>query len=161
MPPGFTAPFTEWLTRASPFEVIEAKGGEPLRAGQVIVAAAGTHLEVVGRTGAFATRCQRRDPVSGHCPSVDVMMTSVATSAGRAALGVVMTGMGADGAAGLLAMRRAGARTFAQDQSSCVVFGMPRAAHELGAAERLVALDQMAGTIMACVRGTSTAAAAA
>ena len=93
--------------------------------------------------------------MNGHCPSVDVLFTSVARTAGAHALGVIMTGMGSDGARGLKLMRDAGARTIGQDESSCVVYGMPRAAYELGAVEHQVPLLSIAGTIMNLVRQDS------
>jgi len=98
--------------------------------------------------GIYQVRCEDGEKVSGHRPSVDVLMNSVAESVGRNAVGVMLTGMGSDGAAGMLAMRKAGARTMAQDEASSVVFGMPKMAYEKGGAERLVALDDMASEIV-------------
>ena len=97
--------------------------------------------------------CAAGPRVNGHCPSVDVMFHSVAELAGDSALGVILTGMGADGAKGLLAMRQAGARTLGQDQASCVVYGMPRAAWEIGGVERQLPLAAMAAAITGIARG--------
>jgi two-component system chemotaxis response regulator CheB len=110
------------------------------------------HLNVVKAGSGWLVRCTSGALVSGHRPSVDVMFHSVALAAGAKALGVLLTGMGKDGADGLLAMRAAGARCFAQDEASSVVFGMPKAAWDNGAAERLIPLEQMAESLMAVLR---------
>ncbi len=142
MPASFTKGFAERLNRICAAQVSEAVEGSPLIAGHVYVAPGDSHMEVVGR---FPGRCVLRpgDYVSGPRPSVDVLLASVARASKARAVGVILTGMGRDGAEGLLAMREAGARTIAQDQETSVVYGMPRAAIELGAAEVQLALDQI------------------
>jgi len=135
MPETFTRSFAERLNRMSQPTVQVAFEGAPLAPGHVYVAPGGSsHLEVLGSPG--VCRLSDRPPVNGHRPSVDVMFHSVAQAAGAAAVGVILTGMGRDGADGLLAMRRAGAQTFGQDEASCVVYGMPKAAAESGAVVR-------------------------
>ena len=138
MPPGFTRKFAERLDQLSLMDVKEAEDGDSVRPGGVLVAAGGRQLRVVRQGEGYAVRVQERTRVSGHCPSVDVLLSSVATSAGPRGIGVVLTGMGKDGAEGLLKMRQAGARTFAQDEQSSIVYGMPAEANRLGAAEKVV-----------------------
>jgi len=147
MPASFTKSFAERLNRASAATVSEARDGDPLVPGRVYVAPGGDfHLEVEG-TRHLRCRVTQGDPVSGHSPSVDVLFSSVARSAKDHALGVILTGMGRDGARGLLAMRQAGARTLGQDEATCVVYGMPRAAFELGAVERQLPLEKLGPAI--------------
>lgn len=148
MPPGFTAPFASRLDEVSRFEVKEAEDGDRIFPGRCVVAPAGRQMRVVRSGGDYVAKLGESTKVSGHCPSVDVMFESVAAAAGANAVGMLLTGMGADGAEGLGAMRRAGARTFAQDEATSVVWGMPRAAWEAGAAERLVALHNVPATLM-------------
>ncbi len=154
MPPSFTRSFAERLNRTCAPEVCEAFDGALLTTGRVYLAPGGpTHLEI---TGARSPRCRLRqgDAVNGHRPSVDVLFLSVAAAAKSNAVGVILTGMGSDGAKGLLAMRHAGARTFGQDQASSVVYGMPRVAFEIGAVERQASLDRLAGQILEATRKT-------
>jgi two-component system chemotaxis response regulator CheB len=117
--------------------------------GHVYIANGGRHLELARSGAHFVCHLHDGKPVSGHRPSVDVLFSSVATAAGRHAIGVILTGMGNDGAAGLLEMRRAGSRTRGQDESSCVVYGMPKAAKQLGAVETERPLSKMAAEILA------------
>jgi two-component system chemotaxis response regulator CheB len=148
MPATFTASFAARLDRASGAKVQEAVDGALLEPGKVYVAPGGaTHLEIV-RSAGLRCRLTQGDPVSGHRPSVDVLFNSVAQAVGEKAVGVILTGMGRDGAQGLLAMRKAGARTVGQDEQSCVVYGMPRTAFELGAVEKQVSLSSMGQTIL-------------
>jgi len=143
MPAAFTKSFAERLNRASAATVTEARDGDPLAPGRVYVAPGGDfHLEVEGST-AFRCKVTQGPPVSGHCPSVDVLFSSVARSAKARGVGMILTGMGRDGARGLLSMRQAGARTLGQDEATCVVYGMPRAAFELGAVERQLPLEKL------------------
>jgi two-component system, chemotaxis family, protein-glutamate methylesterase/glutaminase len=152
MPPLFTESFAQSLNRTSRVHVAEARGGEPLLPGLAYVAPGGHHL-VVTRTGAHY-KVELRDGPEVHFqrPAVDVTFMSVAKAAGANAVGVLLTGMGHDGAAGLKAMRMAGAHTLAQDEASCVVFGMPKAAIECGAASEVVALDKMSERITQAFR---------
>jgi two-component system chemotaxis response regulator CheB len=143
MPAAFTRSFAERLNRASAATVTEARDGDPLIPGHVYVAPGGDlHLEVEGST-AFRCKVAQGPPVSGHSPSVDMLFNSIARSAKARGVGIILTGMGRDGARGLLAMRQAGARTLGQDESTCVVYGMPRAAFELGAVERQLPLEKL------------------
>jgi two-component system chemotaxis response regulator CheB len=143
MPAQFTAAFAERLDSICAIEVREAKNGDRLLPGRALIAPGGKHL-VVRRNGAqYVTEVISAPPVNRHCPSVDVLFRSVAKYAGRNATGVIMTGMGDDGAKGLLEMKQTGARTLAQNEESCVVFGMPKEAIKLGAADRVVSLQQI------------------
>lgn len=137
IPPIFSNAFAIRLNGLCPFEVKEAAEGDEVRSGRVLIAPGGKQLSLV-RDG-FVLRASVRTaaPVNRHCPSVDVLFDSVAEILGRRAIGVILTGMGADGAKGMLKMRQAGARTIAQDEASSVVFGMPREAIKLGAAEAI------------------------
>lgn len=148
MPASFTASFAARLDRTCAPKVAEATDGAPLVAGHVYLAPGGdAHLEVVG---GMQPRCRLREggPVSGHRPSVDVLFQSVAEVYGRRAAGVILTGMGRDGAQGLLAMRNAGAGTIGQDEASCVVYGMPKCAFEIGAVERQLPLGAIGSAVL-------------
>ncbi|MGV9005202.1 MAG: protein-glutamate methylesterase/protein-glutamine glutaminase [Brevundimonas sp.] len=152
MPANFTSSFAERLDRHCAARVTEAVDGDDLRSGHVYLAPGGlTHLSVApsGR----CCRLQAGDLVSGHRPSVDVLFHSAAVALGPRAVGVILTGMGRDGAEGLLAMRTAGAVTIGQDEASCVVFGMPRVADELGAVQRQLPLDRIAGAALDAAAG--------
>ena len=147
MPAAFTKSFAERLNRACAAEVSEAWDGAPLQTGKVYLAPGGaTHLEVAGQS----PRCILRegDLVNGHRPSVDKLFFSVAHAIGAKAVGVILTGMGRDGAAGLKAIRDEGGRTLGQDERSCVVYGMPKAAADLGAVERQTSLERMAEAVL-------------
>jgi two-component system chemotaxis response regulator CheB len=148
MPAGFTRMFSERLNSLCAMEVREAKDGDRIMNGRVLIAPGGLQLRVVRSGGIYQVRCFSGELVSGHCPSVNVMMSSVAKAAGANAIGVMLTGMGADGADGLLSMRQAGARTLAQSEKTCVVFGMPKEAYKKGGVEKLVDLPEMATQII-------------
>ena len=151
MPAAFTGGFAARLDRDCQIKVVEARDGMPVERGTVYIAPGGeSHMELVG-SGERRIRLRRSDPVSGHRPSVDVLFHSVARL-GPAAVGVILTGMGSDGAAGLLAMRHAGARTLGQNEATCVVYGMPRAAFEKGAVEKELSLSVMPEAILAACR---------
>lgn len=143
MPPVFTAAFARDLDRDCAVEVREARHGETLRRGTAVIAPGDRHLRVAKRGGVRVAELGDDPPVTRHRPSVDVLFDSVARAAGRT-VGVLLTGMGDDGARGLLAMRRGGAATIVQDEGSCVVFGMPAAALALGAATRVLPLQHVA-----------------
>lgn len=148
MPEGFTRSFAERLDRLCAPRVEEASDGAPLDVGRVFVAPGGlNHLEVAGGTR-LRCRVAPGEPVNGHRPSVDVLFSSVAKAVGPRAVGAILTGMGRDGARGLLEMREAGARTVGQDEASCVVYGMPKAAFELGAVERQAPLEKIASELL-------------
>jgi two-component system chemotaxis response regulator CheB len=149
MPPNFTRSFAERLDRSCAPHVAEASDGAALAVGQIYLAPGGNqHLEIVRRGRGYVCRLRDTEPVNGHRPSVDVLFESVAVAAGSNAVGVLLTGMGRDGARGLLAMRKAGARTLGQDESSCVVYGMPKVAHELGAVERQASIQRMGPAVL-------------
>lgn len=148
MPVKFTSTFAERLNRLCAIEVMEAADGARVLPGHAYLAPGDQHLRL-GRNGAnYVCRVAGQDLVAGHCPSVDVLFDSVATSAGSNAIGVILTGMGKDGAAGLKNMREAGARTLGQDEGSCVVYGMPRVAHEFGGVQTQIPLSKMAKNIL-------------
>lgn len=148
MPPGFTASFAHRLNEICRMSVCEATNAQRISPGHVYIANGSRHLEL-GRTGAqYFCRLHDAPLVSGHRPSVDVLFHSVATAAGANARGIILTGMGRDGAAGLLAMRRAGARTFGESESSCLIYGMPKVAKEIGAVETELPLDRLAAEIL-------------
>jgi two-component system chemotaxis response regulator CheB len=148
MPAGFTTMFADRLNKLCSMQVKEATTGDRIMTGRVLVAPGQKQLRVIRSGGQYQVVCESGEKVSGHCPSVDVMMHSVAKNVGANAVGVMLTGMGADGAEGMLAMRNAGARNLAQDKESSVVFGMPKVAYEKGGAERLVALDKIAEAVI-------------
>jgi two-component system chemotaxis response regulator CheB len=149
MPAGFTHSFANRLDGACQIRVKEAEDGDRVLQGHALLAPGGFHMAVQRAGASHLVRVAPGPPVNRHCPSVDVLFRSAAYHLGRNALGVILTGMGNDGAAGLLEMRKAGARTIAEDESTCVVFGMPAEAIELGAAEEVVPLHHVAGRIMA------------
>jgi two-component system chemotaxis response regulator CheB len=150
MPAAFTTSFAARLDRASAASVAIPAQGALLEPGKVFLAPGGdAHLEVHRHAdGRLHCRLTEGDLVSGHRPSVDALMHSVARAAGARAVGALLTGMGRDGAGGLLAMRREGARTLGQDPASCVVYGMPKAAFEIGAVELQVPLSGMGRAIL-------------
>lgn len=148
MPEKFTAAFAQRLNQICACEVKEASNGDVLREGLVLIAPGGKQMEVRSTAGHYSVSVREGPAISGHRPSVDVLFRSVARAAGAQALGIIMTGMGRDGAQGLLSMRQAGARTAAQNQESCVVFGMPKEAIALGAAEVVIPLDAIASFIL-------------
>lgn len=136
MPAGFTEMYAKRLDDECRVHVKEAKTGDMVLPGQVLLAPGGdAHMQLVRMNGGYQVICKKGPKVNGHCPSVDVLFHSVAEVAGSRALGIILTGMGGDGAKGLLAMRQAGARTVGQDESTCIVYGMPKVAYELGAVE--------------------------
>lgn len=148
MPAGFTASLAARLDRLSAPTVREAVDGARLLPGHVHLAPGGaTHLTVTGPAGAPRLTLRPTDPVNGHRPSVDVLFDSVAAAMGPRAVGVILTGMGRDGARGLLAMREAGADTLGQDEASAVIYGMPKAAFEIGAVRRQLPLDKIGAEI--------------
>lgn len=136
MPPGFTEMYAKRLNDQCRIQVKEARTGDRVLPGTMLIAPGGDmHMHLVKVNGSYQVEIKRGPRVNGHCPSVDVLFESVAKMAGKDALGIILTGMGGDGAKGLLAMRKAGARTIGQDESTCVVYGMPKVAYDLGAVE--------------------------
>ena len=148
MPPNFTALMAKQLDKDCAMNIREAVDGDRVHAGVVLIAPGGRHM-VLKRDGAqYRVSVMDAPPVNLHKPSVDVLFRSVAQCAGANALGIILTGMGNDGARGLLAMRQAGAHTIAQDENSCVVFGMPKEAIAMNAAAEVHPLDRMAGDVL-------------
>ena len=149
MPPGFTRSFAQRLDGLCRIAVKEAEHGERVLPGHAYIAPGDSHM-TLARSGAnYVIALDQRPPVNRHRPSVDVLFESVARVAGRNAQGVILTGMGRDGAQGLLLMRQAGAHTLAQDEQSCVVYGMPREADALGAAEVVLPLTRISAHLLA------------
>lgn len=149
MPETFTGSFARRLDSLCAPRVLESQGGERLEVGTVYIAPGHSHLTVRRQAGGgFVTELHRGEPVNRHRPSVDVLFHGAAEQVGRQAVGVILTGMGKDGAAGLLAMRKAGAHTYGQDEASCVVYGMPREAALIGAVDEVVSLDMMAKRVL-------------
>ena len=152
MPAHFTGPFAERLDGLSALTVREARHGDRVGAGCALVAPGGRHMRLVRDPTGYAVALGSDPPVRRHRPSVDVLFASCAAIAGARAIGIIMTGMGNDGARGLLAMRRAGAHTIAQDEATSVVFGMPRAAIALAAAEQVLPLGGLAREALRLLR---------
>ncbi len=148
MPEKFTTAFAERLNRVSKIEVKEAHDGDRVLPGLALIAPGGRQMTLVRSGAQYHVQVRQGPPVNRHCPSVDVLFRSVAKHAGRNATGIIMTGMGGDGAQGLLEMLGAGASTIAQDEASCVVFGMPKEAIKLGAVQKIVTLDAIAPEIV-------------
>ncbi len=151
MPAGFTKLYAERLNRSCPMEVKEAEDGDRLRRGLIIIGAGDFHLRLQKDARGFFVSSKSGERVSGHCPSVDVLFNSVASAAGPNAIGAILTGMGRDGADGLLAMRQAGAFTIGQDKDSCVVYGMPMEAYKIGAVEVQAPLDKIPEIILGSI----------
>jgi len=143
MPPGFTKSYAERLNRVTSFEVKEAVSGDIVVPGKALLAPGNQQMKLVKRGSRFHVEVFEGPKVSGHCPSVDVLFESVAQHAGPRSVGVLLTGMGSDGAMGLLQMRSRGARTVGQDEASSVVYGMPKVAYEIGAVEKQTSLQQI------------------
>jgi two-component system chemotaxis response regulator CheB len=148
MPGGFTRSFAERLDRLCRVTVKEAEDRERVLPGHVYIAPGDWHMRLTRSGANYVIALDDGPPVNRHRPSVDVLFQSAAACAGRNALGVILTGMGRDGAAGLLQMREAGAHTVAQDEASCVVFGMPKEAIALGGATEVIALNDIAGHLV-------------
>lgn len=143
IPPVFSRMFAERLHNSTALKVKEARHGDLLEPGQVLIAPGDRQMRVIRADSGYQVSVVHGERVNGHCPSVDVLFNSLAQELGRRAIGVILTGMGYDGARGLLAMRRRGARTLGQDEQTAVVYGMPRVAWELGAVEQQLPLAEI------------------
>ncbi len=152
MPAGFTKLFAERMNSSCAMQVKEAQTGDRVMNGLVLIAPGEKQMTVSRSGGIYKVTCQPGAKVCGHCPSVEVMMNSVASQVGNNAIGVMLTGMGRDGADAMKAMRDAGASNIAQDEKSSIVFGMPKEAYERGGAERLVPLDNIATEVVNLLR---------
>jgi two-component system chemotaxis response regulator CheB len=148
MPEAFTRPFAERLNSLCRIHVQEAKDGDRILQGHALLAPGGHQMEVATRGMEYAVRVYRGDRVNRHMPSVDVLFNSCSHHLGKNALGVILTGMGGDGAQGMLEMRQADAYTIAQDEASCVVFGMPKEAIRLGGVQEVLPLSRIAQALM-------------
>jgi two-component system chemotaxis response regulator CheB len=157
MPEGFTAAFAKRLDSTCAVEVKEAAHGDPVREGLALIAPGNRHIMLVRSGARYVVEVTDGALVSRHRPSVDVLFQSVARAAGPNAVGILLTGMGNDGAAGLLDMKRAGAATIVQDEATCVVFGMPKEAIALGAADDVVPLPRIASVALQRARATADA----
>ena len=147
MPEKFTAAFAERLESICQVDVREAREGDRVITGRALIAPGGRHMRLTRSGAQYHVEVRGGPPVNRHCPSVDVLFRSVAEHAGKNALGIIMTGMGDDGALGLQDMHEAGARTLAQDEKTCVVFGMPKEAIKLGCVDRVLPLQSIAQEI--------------
>ncbi len=148
MPANFTELYAKRLERICKMSVKEAADNDRVGRGQIILAAGEHQMTLCKDSKGYYVRSQKGPRVSGHCPSVDVLFNSVATTAGANAIGVILTGMGADGAMGMTKMRKAGAYTIGQDKESCVVYGMPMEAYKMGAVARQLPLDEIADELI-------------
>jgi len=148
MPIGFTKMYADRLNRICDFTVLEAQDGDRVIPGQALVAAGDKHMTLEKDYKGYYVKCAVGEKVSGHCPSVDVLFHSVAKTAGKDAIGVILTGMGKDGAQGLLEMREKGSFTIGQDKPSCVVYGMPMVAYDIGAVVKQASCQSIAGLII-------------
>lgn len=152
MPPVFTKMYAERLNSSCILEVKEAEDGDLVMPGRVLIAPGGSHMKVIKNKAGYSVRCLNGEKVNGHCPSVDVLFYSIAENCDNKALGIILTGMGHDGANGLLEMRKKGDKTIGQDKNSCIVYGMPKAAYELGAVEKQVSLDDIPKEIQSVLK---------
>jgi len=148
MPEGFTRSFANRLDKLCKISVKEAEGGERVLPGHAYLAPGHSHLMLVRSGANYMTRLDQGPPVNRHRPSVDVLFSSAAANAGKNAVGVILTGMGKDGAAGMLEMQKAGAYNLAQDEASCVVFGMPKEAIAIGATHDVAPLQELPGRVL-------------
>jgi two-component system chemotaxis response regulator CheB len=151
MPEAFTGSFARRLDALGTLRVKEATDGERMECGHAYLAPGHSHMLVKRRGGSYYAELSRAEPVNRHRPAVDVLFSSVAEQARAKAVGAILTGMGKDGAQGMLAMKRAGAWNIAQDQDSCVVWGMPREAVAVGAVHEVVPLREVANAIAAAL----------
>lgn len=156
MPPVFTKSFAVRLNEKCLLEVKEAEDGEQIRSGHVYIAPGNFHMLIEKKGAKYFTRIKKGPPVHHQRPSVDVLFNSVAKAAGVNATGIILTGMGADGARGLLKMKSAGAHTIAQDEGTCVVYGMPKEACELGAVESILPLHNIAPYLVDHIKKQTT-----
>ncbi len=140
MPPVFTASFASRISAMCAFPVYEAAQGMELKGGMACIAAGATHLKIINKAGKLSCKVTDDPPVNNHKPSVDIMFDSLVESVGANTLAIILTGMGKDGAEGLLRLKQAGAHTIGQNESTCVVYGMPQAAYKLGAVAEVLAL---------------------
>ncbi len=150
MPPVFTKMYAERIDKICKMNVVEAQNGDRVMRGKILIAPGGDQQMTVAKDmNGYYVKLTKGEKVSGHCPSVDVLFDSVAKAAGKNAVAVILTGMGADGAKGLLEIRKTGAHTIGQDKESCIVYGMPMVANNIGAVEKQCSLTQIPSQIAA------------
>ena len=156
MPPGFTSAFANRLDGLAALNIKEAQNNDLLEPGKALIAPGHSHLVIKQRGNQYVAQLDQSDPVMRHRPSVDVLFHSLAREVGRNCIAVIMTGMGADGARGMSQIRQTGGKTIAQDEQSCVVFGMPKEAIDLGGAAEILPLNKIAGRLVEMVhRGSA------
>lgn len=155
IPSGFSRMFAQRLNDSTALEVKEAQTGDFVERGRVLVAPGDRHMKIKKFGDRYRVECFEGDKFNGHRPSVDILFESVAKEAGSKAIGVILTGMGHDGAKGLLSMRKEGARTIGQDESSCVVYGMPKVAFNIGAVEKQAPLESIPRLIYSLLNASS------
>ena len=148
MPVGFTRLFASRLSSVCRMKAKEAQDGDTVQTGMIYIAPGGVQTQVRNSEGSYRLVCKSVEKVNGHCPSVDVLFNSVARAAGNKAVGVILTGMGDDGAKGLLNMKNSGAKTLGQDKGSCVVYGMPEVAFRIGAVDKQLPLDKIGAKLV-------------
>jgi len=148
IPPIFSKMFADRLNDTTQLRAKEAQTGDYVEQGRVLIAPGGQHLRVKKVGERYKVECFEGEKVNGHCPSIDVLFESIAKEVGDRAIGIILTGMGYDGAKGLLSMKRKGARTIGQDERSSVVYGMPKVAFEIGAVEKQVSLEAISKVIL-------------
>ncbi len=153
MPPNFTGPYAKRMDRLCLLSVKEAENMDDIRPGRVLIAPGGRHMKIEKTETGYRVCLVDRPPINFHRPSIDFLFQSVADTARNKAIGIILTGMGSDGAKGLLSMREQGAYTIAQNEETCVIFGMPRAAIKLGAVCEVVPIDDVSQTIIASLSG--------
>ncbi|MCL2056514.1 MAG: chemotaxis response regulator protein-glutamate methylesterase [Oscillospiraceae bacterium] len=153
MPPVFTAMYAERLNKICKMEVKEAQDGDRVVQGVALLAAGDRQMQLMRDPRGYYVKCGGTEKVSGHCPSVDVLFNSVSKQAGRSAVGVILTGMGADGAKGLLEMKKSGAHTIGQDEATCVVYGMPMVSFNIGAVREQLPLGEIPGAVIRSLNG--------
>ena len=148
MPERFTKSWADRMNQLCRISVKEAQDGDSVLPGHALVAPGNYHMTLVRNGARYSVHIDQNPPVNRHRPSVDVMFDSVARYAGGNSVGVILTGMGGDGAKGMLAMKQAGAHTIAQDEASCVVFGMPKEAIKLGGVDKILPLADIPGAVL-------------
>lgn len=153
MPPVFTKMYAQRLNNSCSMEVKEAENGDIVRPGRVLIAPGDYQMGIKKLGSQYHVECYKGEKVNGHCPSVDILFNSMAETVGSMGIGIILTGMGHDGAKGLLAMRKNGARTIGQDESSSIVYGMPKVAYESGGVEKQVALENIPQAICSLLGG--------
>lgn len=143
IPPVFSKMFAERMDSCTNLNVKEAETGDYIESGKVLIAPGDQHMRIKKIGNKYRVECFHGEKVNGHCPSVDILFESVSKQVGNNAIGIILTGMGYDGAKGLLAMKRNGARTIGQDEKSCIVYGMPKVAYDIGAVEKQTSIDNI------------------